>query len=73
MAQRRLTYLAGALVALGWALMTVGAFVRASQSGLGCPDWPACHGRLLAGGHHAMIEEVHRWIATLLIIVRWWR
>jgi cytochrome c oxidase assembly protein subunit 15 len=68
MAQRRLTYLAGALVALGWALMTVGAFVRASQSGLGCPDWPACHGRLLAGGHPAMIEEVHRWIATLLII-----
>ena len=48
--------------------MSVGAFVRASESGLGCPDWPSCHGRLLAGGHHAMIEEVHRWIATVLII-----
>jgi len=53
---------------LGWALMTVGAFVRASESGLGCPDWPECHGRLLAGGHHAMIEEFHRWIATVLIV-----
>ncbi len=41
--------------------MTVGAFGRASESGLGCPDWPACHGRLLASGDHAMIEEFHRW------------
>jgi heme A synthase len=53
---------------LGWALMTIGAFVRASESGLGCPDWPACHGELVAGGHHAMIEELHRWVATVLVI-----
>lgn len=26
-------------------LITVGAFVRASGSGLGCPDWPHCYGR----------------------------
>jgi len=52
---------------LGWALMTLGAFVRASESGLGCPDWPACHGQLVAGGHHATIEELHRWVATALV------
>ena len=56
------------LTVLAWLLMAVGGFVRASESGLGCPDWPACHGRLVAGGHHALIEEIHRWIATVLIL-----
>lgn len=56
------------LTLFAWLLMAVGGFVRASESGLGCPDWPACHGRLVAGGHHALIEEVHRWIATVLIL-----
>ena len=63
-----LTVWAVAIAALAWALMTVGAFVRASESGLGCPDWPACHGRLVAGGHHALIEEIHRWIASILVV-----
>jgi heme a synthase len=53
---------------LGWALMTIGAFVRASESGLGCPDWPACHSQLVAGGRHALIEEFHRWVATALVL-----
>jgi heme A synthase len=36
---------AAAMALLGWALMTLGAFVRASESGLGCPDWPAATSR----------------------------
>ena len=59
---------AAAMALLAWVLMTLGAFVRASESGLGCPDWPACHGKLLANGHHAMIEEAHRFLAALLIV-----
>jgi heme A synthase len=66
--RRQLAGWAAAMALLGWALMTIGAFVRATESGLGCPDWPACHSQLLAGGHHAMIEEFHRWVATVLVV-----
>ncbi len=64
----RLAAWAAVMAVFGWGLMTIGAVVRATESGLGCPDWPSCHGRLVVGGHHAMIEEVHRWVATVLII-----
>ena len=33
-----------ALLAL--AVILLGAYVRLSDAGLGCPDWPGCYGRL---------------------------
>ena len=68
MTRGRLAGWAGGTALLGWGMMTLGAIVRASESGLGCPDWPACHGQLVAGGHHALIEEAHRWLATILVV-----
>ena len=38
MTSRRLVTFAALVAALAWALMTVGAYVRVSDSGLGCPD-----------------------------------
>lgn len=43
---RRLAF-AGAVLAL--LVIVLGAFVRLSAAGLGCPDWPGCYGHLTAG------------------------
>ncbi|WP_374351079.1 heme A synthase [Chitinimonas sp.] len=43
-----------ALFAVAWtfALIVLGAYVRLSDAGLGCPDWPGCYGK--ATPVHAM-------------------
>ncbi len=44
-----------AWIAVGLALCVIvlGAFVRLSDAGLGCPDWPGCY------GHLAWPDEIH--------------
>src|SRR5579871_6018983 len=47
-------------------LIIMGAVVRASGSGLGCPDWPLCYGRVVPPGQTpAMIEYSHRFIGGI--------
>src|SRR5262249_37036768 len=38
---------AAVLTGAAWALIVIGALVRAHGAGLSCPDWPLCHGRLV--------------------------
>ncbi|MGQ0658496.1 MAG: COX15/CtaA family protein [Chromatiales bacterium] len=33
--------------AFAYGVVVLGAYVRLSDAGLGCPDWPGCYGRLL--------------------------
>jgi heme a synthase len=43
-------------VVLTLTVIILGAFVRLSDAGLGCPDWPGCYGRLLAPTQAAHID-----------------
>ena len=51
-----------------FALVVLGAVVRVTGSGLGCPDWPLCHGGVLPPlDSQAIIEYSHRVVASLLV------
>ena len=83
---RFLRVLAAATAALTFVVIVVGAYVRLSDAGLGCPDWPGCYGhpvpRNIADADalaKAWKEMGHRYLAgalgllILLIAALSWR
>ena len=44
------------------AVVVIGAYVRLSDAGLGCPDWPGCYGRITP--RHAA-EEIAKAVAEI--------
>jgi cytochrome c oxidase assembly protein subunit 15 len=69
---------AGVAIALTFGLIVLGAWVRATGSGLSCPDWPTCYGHWLplpgkippaAGYDYAQVlsEWLHRLIAGVML------
>lgn len=76
---RQLRILGLLLALLSLAVVGVSAYLRLAGAGLGCADWPACYGRLIAEGAYAPPASgrlAHRIVATsalLLALLACWR
>lgn len=58
------------VLALLWVIVPSGAIVRLTASGLGCPDWPLCDGRVVpASAGHAWIEYTNRMLSGVVMVV----
>lgn len=48
-----------AVAVLAFCVVALGAYVRLSNAGLGCPDWPVCYGRLVPPTAAAEIKDAN--------------
>jgi heme A synthase len=67
---RALPILAAVTAATTYLLLVLGSTVRVTDSGMGCPDWPLCNGRIgPSAGDHALWEQSHRYLVALVTVL----
>ena len=64
---RRIAWIA---VGFTYFLVALGGTVRATNSGLSCPDWPLCYGQAFAAiDYHTFLEQFHRYVAAIVSVL----
>ncbi len=64
---RRIGWIA---VGFTYFLVALGGTVRATDSGLSCPDWPLCYGKAYAAiDYHTFLEQFHRYMAAIVSVL----
>ncbi len=64
---RAYLWLVAAGILATFLLIILGGIVRVTDSGLGCPDWPLCNGRVIPSANtHTLIEYSHRLMASVV-------
>jgi len=67
-------YLAMLAAVLALVVIVLGAYVRLSQAGLGCPDWPGCYGHIsVPDTHQAIVSADARYAGRPLHVGRAWK
>lgn len=54
---------------LALCVVVLGAYVRLSDAGLGCPDWPGCYGTLTVPQSEAAIQEAQKVYPQSVVVV----
>jgi heme A synthase len=61
------------LTVLSLMVVLLSAYLRLDGAGLGCADWPACYGRLLASEpgelHFGVVRLLHRAVASISLLL----
>ena len=67
---RRLALVGALLAAI---VVVMGAWVRLTDAGLGCPDWPGCYGHIYPENEGSFVkglhEMIHRYFAGTLVTI----
>src|SRR3990170_5534200 len=48
-----------ATTVLAFIVVVLGAYVRLSDAGLGCPDWPGCYGKMIVPFEVSHVQDIY--------------